>query len=80
LLAGAKPVYIHPYCYPPTLKNEIEKQVQDMLGKGLIQHSNSPFSSPMLLVKKKDGSWWPFVDYRYLNALTIRGKFPIPIF
>ena len=42
LLAGAKLVYLPPYRYPPTLKNEIEKQVQDMLGKGLIQHSNSP--------------------------------------
>ena len=42
LLSGAKLVYIHPYRYPPALKNEIEKQVQDMLGKGLIQHSNSP--------------------------------------
>ncbi|CAO1939527.1 unnamed protein product [Urochloa humidicola] len=80
LVQGAKPVYIRPYRYPPALKDEIEKQVQDLLDKGIIQHSNSPFSSPMLLVKKKDGSWRPCVDYRYLNALTIRGKFPIPIF
>ena len=65
---------------PPALKDEIEKQVQDMLDKGLIQPSSSPFSSPLFLVKKKDGSWRPCVDYRYLNALTVRGKFPIPIF
>ena len=80
LVAGAKPVYIRPYRYPPALKDEIERQVQDMLDKGLIQPSSSPFSSPLLLVKKKDGSWRPCVDYRHLNALTIRGKFPIPIF
>ncbi|WVZ82556.1 hypothetical protein U9M48_029810 [Paspalum notatum var. saurae] len=80
LIPGAKPVSVRPYRYPPALKTEIEQQVQDLLSKGLIQPSSSPFSSPMLLVKKKDGSWRPVVDYRYLNALTIRGKFPIPVF
>lgn len=79
-MTGAKPVYIRPYRYPPALKDEIEKQVQDMLQRSIIQPSSSPFSSPMLLVKKKDGSWRPCVDYRHLNALTVRGKFPIPIF
>ncbi|CAN6291984.1 unnamed protein product [Urochloa humidicola] len=80
LVPGAKPVYIRPYRYPPALKDETEKQIQEMLDKGLIQPSSSPFSSPLLLVRKKDGSWRPCVDYRYLNALTIRGQFPIPIF
>lgn len=80
LVPGAKPVFIRPYRYPPGLKDEIEQQVQEMLDKGFIQPSNNPFSSPMILVKKKDGSWCPCVDYRHLNALTVRGKFPIPIF
>ena len=80
LVSGAKHVYIRPYRYPPTLKTEIEKQIQDMLDKGLIKPSPGPFSSALLLVKKKDGSWRPCVDYRHLNALTVRGKFPIPIF
>lgn len=50
-----------------------------MLHQGVIQHSNSPFFSPVLLVKKKDSSWHMVVDYIHLNALTIKGKYPLPI-
>jgi hypothetical protein len=80
LVAGAKPVQIRQYRYPPALKNEIEKQVADMLSKGIIQPSFSAFASPVLLVRKKDGTWRFCVDYRYLNALTLKSKFPIPVF
>jgi hypothetical protein len=80
LVPGAKPIHIRPYRYPPSLKDEIKKQVADMLAKGIIQPSSSAFSSPILLVRKKDGSWRFCVDYRYLNALTLKSKFPIPIF
>jgi hypothetical protein len=79
LVDGASPVNMRSYRYPPVLKYEIEKQVGEMLKNGLIQPSNSPFSSSVLLVKKKDNSWRFCVDYRFLNAITLKGKFPIPI-
>jgi len=79
LLPGSQPVNIRPYRYSPQQKTEIEKQVQEMLEKGLIQHSVSPFASPVLLVKKKDGSWRFCVDYRHLNAITVKNKHPLPV-
>jgi hypothetical protein len=78
LTQGSNPVNTRPYRYPQFQKQEIEMQIKDMLQQGLIQHSSSAFSSPVLLVKKKDGNWRFCVDYRALNAITIKDRFPIP--
>ena len=57
LLPGATPVNARAYRLPPNQKYEVEKQLKEMLQKGLIRMSASPFASPVLLVRKKDGSW-----------------------
>lgn len=64
LLPGVAPVNSRPCKYNPQHKNEIEKQVNQLLEEGLITRSSSPFASPVLLVLKKDGSWRMCVDYR----------------
>lgn len=79
LKEGTPPVNVRPCRYPALQKDVIEKTVQEMLEAGVVRPSQRPYSSPIVLVKKKDDTWRMCVDYRELNNYTIKYKFPIPI-
>lgn len=76
---GLKGLSLRPYRYSVVQKDGIEGLVDEMLQSGIIQHSTSPFSAPVVLFKKKDETWRMCVDYRELNLRTINDKFPIPV-
>jgi hypothetical protein len=64
---------------PTSKKNLVEELVNKMLKTSKIRPSNSPHSSPAILVRKKDKSWRLCVDYRQLNSITIKNRYPIPV-
>ena len=79
LKEGTSPISVRPYRYPYYQKSEIEKLIKELLVMGTIRPSQSPFSSPVLLVRKADGSWRMCVNYRALNKETMKDKFLIPV-
>jgi len=79
LIPGSVPPKIKLYKYPYAQKSEIECMVAEMLEIRIIQPSQTSFSAQVVLVHKKDGSWCMHLDYRELNNLTIKDKFPIPV-
>jgi hypothetical protein len=78
LQPGTAPISKRPYRKPPNELAELKVQLQDLLDKGFIRPSASPWGCPALFVKKKDQSLRLCVDYRPLNAVTIKNKYPLP--
>jgi hypothetical protein len=78
LQPGTAPTSKRPYRMPPNELAELKIQLQDLLDKGFIRPSASPWGCPALFVKKKDNSLRLCVDYRPLNAVTIKNKYPFP--
>jgi hypothetical protein len=76
LQPGTAPTSKRPYRMPPLELAELKKQLQELLDKGFIRPSTSPWGCPALFVKKKDESLRMCVDYRPLNAVTIKNKYP----
>lgn len=64
----------------PTELKELKEQLQEVLDKGFIRSSVSPWSAPILFVKKNDGNMRLCIDYRVLNKVTIRNRYPLPRF
>lgn len=78
LKEGTLPINVRPYRYPYVQKGEIEKLMAEMSCAILIKANISPYSSPVMLVHKKEGFWHFCVDYRALNQATVLDQFPIP--
>jgi hypothetical protein len=78
LVLGTTPIAQRPYRMYPQELEELKKQLADMLSKGLIRPSASPWGSPVIFVDKRDGTIRLCVDYRKLNEVTIKNKYPLP--
>ena len=73
----APPIKQRPYRTTPDHREEIDRQVDDILQKGIIQESLSPWSSPVVLVKKKNGEMRFCIDYRAINRISKLDSFPM---
>src|SRR5215470_4865521 len=78
LVPGTGPISIAPYRMSPIELAELKRQIEELLAKYFIRPSVSPWGAPVLFVKKKDGSLRLCVDYRQLNKVTIKNKYPLP--
>ncbi|XP_070025917.1 uncharacterized protein [Nicotiana sylvestris] len=79
LLPDTQPISIPPYRMAPAELRELKEQLKDLLDKGFIKTSTSPWGAPVLFVRKKDGSLRMCIDYMQLNKVTIKNKYPLPL-
>nr|GFC00638.1 reverse transcriptase domain-containing protein [Tanacetum cinerariifolium] len=78
LIPRAMPVAKSPCCLTPSELEELSGQLKELQDKGFIRPSSSPQGAPVLFVKKNDGSFKMCIDYRELNKLTIKNRYPLP--
>ncbi|KZV52739.1 hypothetical protein F511_42574 [Dorcoceras hygrometricum] len=78
LMPGTQPISKAPYRMTPIELKELKEQLEDLLAKGYIRPSVSPWGAPVLFVRKKDGSMRLCIDYRQLNKATVKNKYPLP--
>ncbi|GJW91369.1 putative reverse transcriptase domain-containing protein [Tanacetum coccineum] len=78
LIPGAAPVAQAPYRLAPLKMQELSDQLQELADRGFIRPSTSPWGAPVLFVKKKDGSFKMCIDYRELNKLPVKNRYPLP--
>src|SRR3989442_11297372 len=78
VVPGMAPISVTPYRMAPLELEELKKQLQELLDKGFIRPSVSPWGAPVLFVKKKDGTMRMCIDYRRMNQATVKNKYPLP--
>src|SRR5262249_15222688 len=78
LQLGVNPVSIPPYRLAPVELNELKVQLQNLMDKGFIRPSSSPWGAPVLFVRKKDSTLRMCIDYKQLNRVTVKNKYPLP--
>ena len=78
LLPGTNPISLTPYRMAPAELRELKVQLQELVDKGFIQPSTSPWGAPVLFVRKKDRTLRLCIDYQQLNRVTIKNHYPLP--
>jgi hypothetical protein len=78
LVPGTAPIFKRPYIMAANQLAELKEQLQELLDKGYIRPSASPWRAPIIFVPKKDGTQRMCVDYHSLNEVTIKNKYPLP--